>query len=258
MNFKLTIQYDGTRYEGWQRQTKTDQTIQGKIEAVLSKMMEKEIQIDGAGRTDGGVHAKAQTASVHLSGFHDPHDLQLYLNTYLPDDICITRVDRVPDRFHARLWATGKCYSYRIGTDDYKDVFGRKYRYHLNETLDTEAMRKAAADLTGTHDFRSFCGNSHFKKSTVRTVTDISIQEFPHEIRIVYKGNGFLQYMVRILTGTLIEVGLHKRSDDSMGRLLEAADRKEAGVTAPAMGLCLEEVYYHNEQNAGSRKEGTQ
>ncbi|MBS6194338.1 MAG: tRNA pseudouridine(38-40) synthase TruA [Clostridiales bacterium] len=244
MNYKLTIEYDGSRYEGWQRQKTTGQTIQGKIERILSRMTGEEIQIDGAGRTDGGVHAKGQTASVRLDGTWSKEEILDYLNQYLPEDIGITRVDRVPERFHARLWATGKCYSYRIGTDSRKAVFDRKYRYHLGEALDVEAMRRAAEDLIGTHDFRSFCGNPRMKKSTIRTITEIRIEELPHEVRLVYTGNGFLQYMVRILTGTLIEIGLHQRPADSIPELLERKERKYAGATAPAQGLCLEQVFY--------------
>ena len=131
-----------------------------------------------------------------------------------------------------------------IRTDEQKSVFDRKFRYHLGEALDVEAMRRAAQDLVGTHDFKSFCGNPKMKKSTVRTITDIVIEESEHEIRIVYTGNGFLQYMVRILTGTLIEVGQHRRDADSMPELLERMERKFAGVTAPAEGLCLERVFY--------------
>ena len=248
MNYKLTIEYDGSRYDGWQRQTKTEQTIQGKIENVLSRMEDREIQIFGAGRTDSGVHARGQTANVHLNTEKSKEEIQEYLNTYLPEDIGILRVERVPERFHARLWATGKCYSYRIGTDNCIAVFDRKYRYALGKELDVEAMKKAAEDLVGTHDFKSFCGNSRMKKSTVRTVTEIRIEEFPHEVKLTFRGNGFLQYMVRILTGTLIEVGLHQRPADSMGWLLERKERQLAGATAPAQGLCLEEVYYHGEQ----------
>lgn len=247
MNYKLTIEYDGTRYEGWQRQSRTDRTIQGKIEAVLSRMVDQDIQIDGAGRTDAGVHAKAQVASVQLPVLWTNQELMEYLNQYLPEDIGITKVERVPERFHARLWAEGKCYAYRIGTDNQKAVFERKYRYGLGEHLDVDAMRRAAQDLLGTHDFRSFCGNPKMKKSTVRTITSIEIEETAHEIRIVYKGSGFLQYMVRILTGTLIEIGQHKRSADSIPALLAAEDRSLAGPTAPAMGLCLERVYYQGE-----------
>ena len=134
MNYKLTIEYDGSRYDGWQRQTKTEQTIQGKIENVLSRMEDREIQIFGAGRTDSGVHARGQTANVHLNTEKSKEEIQEYLNTYLPEDIGILRVERVPERFHARLWATGKCYSYRIGTDNCKAVFDRKYRYAVSYT----------------------------------------------------------------------------------------------------------------------------
>lgn len=248
MNYKLTIEYDGTRYDGWQRQVRTEHTVQGKIENVLSRMEEKDIQIFGAGRTDGGVHARGQVANVHLSGNRRKREILEYLNAYLPEDIGILRVDGVPERFHARLWATGKCYSYRIGTDSCKSVFDRKYRYALGKELDVEAMRRAAADLVGTHDFQSFCGNPKMKKSTVRKVTEILIEEFPHEVKLTFRGNGFLQYMVRILTGTLIEVGLHQRDPESMGWLLEQRKRQLAGCTAPAQGLCLEEVYYHGEE----------
>ena len=141
MNYLLTIEYEGTRYEGWQRQKKTTQTIQGKLEQVLSRMTEKEIEIDGAGRTDAGVHAKNQTASVHLAKKWDAKEILRYMNQYLPEDICVKSVELVSERFHARLWAEGKCYSYRIGTDEQKSVFDRKFRYHLGETLDVEAMR---------------------------------------------------------------------------------------------------------------------
>lgn len=244
MNYKLTIEYDGTRYEGWQRQAKTEKTIQGKIEQVLSRMEDRKIEIDGAGRTDAGVHAKGQTATVQLSTRWTCEEILEYLNQYLPDDIGILSVQRVPERFHARLWATGKCYSYRIGTDSQKGVFDRKYRYALGKELDVDAMREAAEHLLGTHDFKSFCGNPKMKKSTVRTIEEIRIEEGPHEVKLVYKGNGFLQYMVRILTGTLIEVGLHERKADSIPELLEKRERKYAGVTAPAMGLCLEQVFY--------------
>lgn len=244
MNYKLTIEYDGTRYDGWQRQSKTEQTIQGKIERVLSRMTGKEIEIDGAGRTDAGVHARGQTASVHLEPRWSDEEILEYLNQYLPEDIGIVCVQRVPERFHARLWATGKCYSYRIATDSQKAVFERKYRYSLGRRLDTEAMRTAAEDLLGTHDFKAFCGNSRMKKSTVRTIEEIRIEETEHEVKLVFRGNGFLQYMVRILTGTLIEVGLHQRPADSMPQLLAQKDRRKAGATAPAEGLCLEQVYY--------------
>ncbi len=181
----LTIEYEGTRYEGWQRQKKTTQTIQGKLEQVLSRMTEKEIEIDGQADGCRG-SCKESDSSVHLAKKWDPKEILQYMNQYLPEDICVKSVEPVSERFHARLWAEGKCYSYRIGTDEQKSVFDRKFRYHLGEALDVEAMRRAAQDLVGTHDFKTFCGNPKMKKSTVRTITDIVIEESEHEIRIVY------------------------------------------------------------------------
>lgn len=244
MNYRLDIAYDGSRYEGWQRQKKTDRTIQGKIEEVLSRMEGKPVEIQGAGRTDAGVHARGQTANVRLESLKTEEEIRRYLNHYLPEDIEILRVAGVNERFHSRLSAVGKRYIYRIGTDDRKEVFERKYRYHLGKTLDVEAMRRSAALLTGTHDFRSFCGNPRMKKSSVRTITRLEIEEEAHQVKLIFEGNGFLQYMVRILTGTLMEVGLHSRSADSMKEILAARDRTAAGVTAPACGLCLDKVFY--------------
>lgn len=244
MNYKLTIEYDGSRYEGWQRQKKTMLTIQGKLEDVLSRMEGRAVEIQGAGRTDAGVHAKGQVASVYLERAGSCKDILEYMNRYLPEDIGVTAVKQAPERFHARLSAVGKRYRYRIGTDSQKLVFERKYRYPLGRQLDVCAMRQAAETLVGTRDFKTFCGNPHMKKSTVRTITAIDIQEYAHEIQLVFEGDGFLQYMVRILTGTLIETGLHQRPADTMESLLAGRDRQLAGVTAPAQGLCLEKVFY--------------
>ena len=244
VNYKILLQYDGTRYEGWQRQERTGQTIQGKIEAVLSKMTGEEIQIQGAGRTDAGVHAKGQTANFHLKRAVDVQELKRYLNHYLPEDIAVTEVCEAPERFHSRLNASGKIYTYRIATGEEKNVFERRYIYDLGERPDTERMRQAAQLLTGTHDFRSFCANKRMKKSTVRTIYEIKIEEMPGEILLTYKGNGFLHHMIRILTGTLLEVGMGRRSLSSVKELLEVFDREKAGFTAPAKGLTLEEVLY--------------
>lgn len=251
MNYRLDIAYDGSRYEGWQRQKKTDRTIQGKIEEVLSRMEGKPVEIQGAGRTDAGVHARCQTANVRLDHSGREDEVRRYLNHYLPEDIEILRVTGVEERFHSRLSAVGKRYVYRIGTDDRKMVFERKYRYHLGNALDVEAMRRAAESLTGTHDFRSFCGNPRMKKSSVRTITKLEIGEEPHQVKLIFEGNGFLQYMVRILTGTLMEVGLHSRPADSMKEILAARNRSAAGVTAPACGLCLDEVFYPEMEGYG-------
>ena len=244
MNVKLTIQYDGTRYDGWQRQGNTDNTLQGRLEGVLSRMVGKPVEIQGAGRTDAGVHARGQVASVHLPEGYTPQEVQNYLNRYLPEDVAVVEVVEVGERFHARLSATGKEYRYHIRMGTVPDVFARKYQYRVEEPLDLAAMERAAGYLTGKHDFRSFCGNRRFKKSTVREVFHIGVEVCGSDLTLVYQGDGFLYNMVRILTGTLLEVGLGQRTPESMVDILEARERTAAGKTAPAQGLVLQEVYY--------------
>lgn len=244
MNVKLTIQYDGTRYDGWQRQGNTDNTLQGRLEGVLSRMVGKPVEIQGAGRTDAGVHARGQVASVHLPEGYTPQEVQDYLNRYLPEDVAVVDVVEVGERFHARLSATGKEYRYHIRMGSVPDVFARKYQYRVEEPLDLAAMERAAGYLTGKHDFRSFCGNRRFKKSTVREVFHIGVEVCGSDLTLVYRGDGFLYNMVRILTGTLLEVGLGQRTPESMVDILEARERTSAGKTAPAQGLVLQEVYY--------------
>lgn len=244
MNVKLTIQYDGTRYDGWQRQGNTDNTLQGRLEGVLSRMVGKPVEIQGAGRTDAGVHAHGQVASVHLPEGYTPQEIQNYLNRYLPEDVAVVEVVEVGERFHARLSATGKEYRYHIRMGSVPDVFARKYQYRVEEPLDLAAMERAAGYLTGKHDFRSFCGNRRFKKSTVREVFHIGVEVCGSDLTLIYRGDGFLYNMVRILTGTLLEVGLGQRTPESMVDILEARERTAAGKTAPAQGLVLQEVYY--------------
>lgn len=244
MNVKLTIQYDGTRYDGWQRQGNTDNTLQGRLEGVLSRMVGKPVEIQGAGRTDAGVHARGQVASVHLPEGYTPQEVQNYLNRYLPEDVAVVDVVEMGERFHARLSATGKEYRYHIRMGSVPDVFARKYQYRVEEPLDLAAMERAAGYLTGKHDFRSFCGNRRFKKSTVREVFHIGVEVCGSDLTLVYRGDGFLYNMVRILTGTLLEVGLGQRTPESMVDILEARERTAAGKTAPAQGLVLQEVYY--------------
>lgn len=244
MNVKLTIQYDGTRYDGWQRQGNTNNTLQGRLEGVLSRMVGRPVEIQGAGRTDAGVHARGQVASVHLPDGYTPQDIQDYLNHYLPEDVAVVAVEQVGERFHARLSATGKEYRYHIRMGTVPDVFTRKYAYRVEEPLDIPAMERAAQFLTGKHDFRSFCGNRRFKKSTVREVFHIGVETCGSDLTLVFQGDGFLYNMVRILTGTLLEVGLGQRTPESMVDILEARERTAAGKTAPAQGLVLQEVYY--------------
>ncbi len=245
-NYRIILQYEGSRYDGWQKQGNTDRTIQGRIEQILSRMTGTEIEIHGSGRTDAGVHALGQVANFHLPGNRRSQEVMEYLNRYLPEDIAVLSCDIVSDRFHSRLNASRKTYLYQIETGTKQDVFSRRTRYGLGESLDTEAMSKAARLLCGTHDFRSFCGNKKMKKSTVRTVYDIRVeqQERSSLITLSFTGDGFLQNMVRIMTGTLIEVGQGKRTWDSMEEVLAALDRQAAGFTAPAEGLSLAEVRY--------------
>ena len=244
MNYRMDIQYDGTRYGGWQKQKDTDNTIQGKIEDVLGRMCKNPVPIQGAGRTDAGVHARGQVANVFLDTDKTCEEICSYLNQYLPEDIEITRVTKVEERFHSRLNAKEKVYQYRVVTGVHKNVFERKYQCPLHENLDVDAMKKAAGYLEGTHDFKSFCSNKKMKKSSVRTIFRIEIEDAGQEVKFTFTGNGFLYNMVRIHTGTLIEVGRGDRRPEEMPCILEGCDRSLAGFTAPARGLTLLEVRY--------------
>ena len=244
MNYKLTIQYDGSRYDGWQRQGNTDNTIQGKLESVLSRLAGEQVEIHGAGRTDAGVHALGQVASVTLPDHLSAEQVMDYLNQYLPEDVAVTDVCQVGERFHARLNAKGKIYRYDIRLGQVPDVFRRRYQYRLDRPLDVAEMERAAKVLVGRHDFRSFCANKRYKKSTVRTVFSIDIQVDGADMSITFHGDGFLYHMVRILTGTLLEVGLGERRAEEMEDILSALDRTKAGKTAPAQGLTLVKVEY--------------
>lgn len=243
-NFKMKITYDGSRYQGWERQKNTDMTIQGKIESVLSLMTGNPVEVIGSGRTDAGVHALGQIANAHLVTDKTTEEIKNYLNHYLPDDICVQDVRVASERFHSRYNAIGKTYRYTCYVGAGKPVFDRKYVYVVGEKLDLTQMTQAANLLIGTHDFASFCSNPKMKKSTVRCVDTISIEKEGDYLIFTYHGNGFLHHMVRILTGTLLEVGMGKRSAESMTELLEAKKRALAGFTVPSQGLCMVEVDY--------------
>ncbi len=246
-NYRLIISYDGTNYSGWAGQKNTDKTVQGKIEKTLERLLgvgQGELSLTGAGRTDSGVHANAMTANVHLDTEMSPEDIRKKLNRYLPEDICIKEIDIVSDRFHSRYNAKGKTYVYTCYAGDGKPVFDRKYVYALDRQPDIEAMRRAAAYLVGTHDFMCFCGNSKMKKSTVRTINGLDIDRRGDYITFTVSGDGFLQNMVRIIVGTLLETGFGLRSAENIAEVLDARDRSKAGFTAPAQGLRLEKVYY--------------
>lgn len=250
MNIGVWLSYDGTRYDGWQKQGNTDRTIQGRLEAVLEKLEGNPVEVHGSGRTDAGVHAEGQVANFHLVKQMEPDEILGYMNRYLPGDIAVTKACVMPDRFHSRLNAVRKTYRYQIETASKKNVFERHYYYGLGQELDLARMEQAAKALTGTHDFKSFCGNKKMKKSTVRTITAIRLIRLcdGKALAVDVTGNGFLQQMVRILAGTLIEVGLGKREADSLEAVLELKERSAAGFTAPPEGLCLMNVQYEEEK----------
>ena len=242
-NLRLDICYDGTRYKGWQRLPGVDNTIQGKLEQCLSRILGESIEISGSGRTDAGVHALGQVANFHCESIMQSGEILENLRKYLPEDIGVYSCKDCSGRFHSRLNAREKTYRYRIWNSDAPCVFERRYVAVMPEKLNVAAMESAARLLEGEHDFSAFCGNPRFKKSTVRFIRSISIRRRGEELMIEYTGNGFLHNMVRILTGTLVEVGRGERSVDSIPTLF-GGKRAEAGFLAPAQGLCLMEVEY--------------
>jgi len=242
-NIRLDLCYDGTRYKGWQRLPGVDATIQGKLETALTRILGEPIEVSGSGRTDAGVHAKGQVANFHCEGTMAPEEILTQLRRYLPEDIGIYSCREVSPRFHARLNAREKTYCYRIWNASSPCVFQRRFVTVMDEPLDIAAMEAAAELLLGEHDFSAFCGNAKMKKSTVRTLRSIEIRRDGEEIVLRFTGDGFLYNMVRILVGTLIEVGRGTRAAASMPALF-GGKRSDAGFLAPAQGLCLEEVYY--------------
>ena len=246
MNYRIVVSYDGTRYNGWQKQKTTEATIQGRLETLLSRMAGKEVTVQGSGRTDAGVHALAQTANFRMETELSDQELMDVINGYLPEDIAVLSLKTASERFHSRYNAIAKTYEYRLYIGNAKPVMDRKYVWQPEEKPDLERMRTAAAYVLGEHDFKSFCGNKKMKKPTVRRIDRIEVEEIPERQEAVlrFTGNGFLQNMVRILTGTLVECGQGKREPEQMREILEAKDRSAAGMTAPAKGLSLVRVDY--------------
>ena len=243
-NFRLTLCYEGTRYRGWQRQGNTPDTLQARLEGLLGRMLGQEIELAGSGRTDAGVHARRQVCSFRAATDRSCEDLLRELRSYLPEDIGALALEEAEPRFHARLSCTGKTYLYRIWNSEAPCVFERRWVYPFPTALDTAAMERAAALLTGTHDFSAFCANKHMKKTAVRTLRQIEIRRAGEELQLRFTGDGFLYHMVRILVGTMLEVGTGLRNAEEMPAILEAKDRSQAGFTAPAQGLTLWEEYY--------------
>ena len=242
-NIRLDLCYDGTRYNGWQRQTSHDNTIQGKLETALSRILGEPIEISASGRTDTGVHARGQVANFHTDAAMSCAELLAELRKYLPEDIGIYSCREVSPRFHARLNALEKTYQYRLWNSDRPCVFDRRFVAVMEVALDVERMQEAAQLLLGTHDFSAFCANKKMKKSTVRTIKSFTVERVGEEIRFTVTGNGFLHNMVRILVGTLVEVGRGVREPESLPELF-GGKREQAGFLAPGKGLCLMEVRY--------------
>ena len=242
-NLRLDICYDGTRYRGWQRLQGQDNTIQGKLEQTLSRILGEEIEISGSGRTDAGAHAQHQVANFHCESAMPCEQILSELRRYLPEDIGIYSCKEASERFHARLNCKEKTYRYRVWNSDKPAVFDRRFVYILPEKLDVTAMEKAAKHFLGEHDFSAFCANKKMKKSTLRRIDSLQISKAGEELVFTVTGNGFLYNMVRIIVGTLLEVGMGQRNPDSIPDLF-GAKRETAGYLVPAQGLCLMEVNY--------------
>ena len=242
-NFKVTIQYDGTNYHGWQIQP-TGRTVQGEITKALSILDHRPVTVYGAGRTDAGVHAEGQIANFFVERSFEPVLLRDALNGNLDRDIRVLEVVPVSDAFNARYSATKKTYRYRIWTRDVVSPFVHRYVYHYRSGLEVDEMRRAAAALIGTHDFTAFTVASSDAEDHVRTLMDVDIACDEDEISISVSADGFLRYMVRTIVGTMIEVGRGKRTASSVAVTLESLDRASAGPSAPANGLTLVRVDY--------------
>jgi len=242
-NYKLTLCYDGTRYNGWQKQKNTPDTIQEKLETLLTRVLGEETEVAGSGRTDAGVHALGQVCSFKTRSDMPAEELLRQIREYLPADIGAISLAEAEPRFHARLNAKAKTYEYRVRTSTEPEVFSRRYRYDFPQPLNFDEMRRAAQLMCGEHDFSAFC-SVRMKKSAVRTVYSVDITENGEGFVIRFRGNGFLYNMVRIMTGTLLEVGTGKIAASDVEKIIAGGHRTDAGFTAPAQGLFLVSVEY--------------
>ena len=243
-NFKIIIEYDGTRYHGWQRQKK-DITIQGEIEKALGIMAAKHIVVNGSGRTDAGVHARGQTANFRCDTDLSPGVFQKGLNSLLPEDIVIRECRQVEETFHARYDAKSKTYHYNIFNHPVPAAMNRSYVWSIRKQLNIMAMRSAVSHIIGSHDFKAFEGAGSPRAHTTRHVMAANLIEHDHRLlTFQIEADGFLRFMVRNIVGTLVDVGLGKTSPPEIQQILESRDRTKAGATAPPRGLCLMEVKY--------------
>ncbi len=245
-NIQLVIEYDGSRYDGWQKQAGNQKsvTIQDKIEDVLNKMENEAVEVIGAARTEAGVHAYKQVASFKTNSDRKVYEIKQYLNRFLPRDIAVLEALEVPERFHAGFHAVSFEYEYKISIGEVPSVFERKYNYYCFKRPDVAKMKEAAKFLIGKHDFKAFSDNKRMKKSTEREIHSLEIYGDEKEIVITVWGDDFWPHMVRIIVGTLLEVGLSKIEPVEIKRILESKDRDKAGETIDAKGLFLTEVHY--------------
>ena len=246
MTLKLTVEYDGTDYVGWQRQP-NGLAIQQLLEEALTPIEGRELTVHGAGRTDAGVHALAQVASVTLAKEIAEPTLHRALNAVLPADVRVLAVETAADDFHARFSARTKTYEYRIVNAPFVSAFLQRYAWHVAQPLDIEAMRAAAAPLIGTHDFAGFQAAGSSVATTTRTIVALELDDgvgFDVPLVLRVTGDGFLRHMVRNIAGTLVEVGLGRWDPWRLLTVLDSRDRTRAGPTAPARGLFLTQVTY--------------
>ncbi|MEH7403318.1 tRNA pseudouridine(38-40) synthase TruA [Gottfriedia acidiceleris] len=243
-NYKLVIQYDGGRYKGWQRLGNGENTIQGKIENVVSEMIGREVEIIGSSRTDAGVHAFEQVANFKIKENMPEIEIKSYLNRYLPRDISIKEVSIESDRFHSRYNTSAKTYIYKIWNEEYTNPFMRKYSMHVEEKLDLKKMKTAAEYFLGEHDFTAFSNAKSKKKSMVREIYSVDFEKIDGFIQIRISGNGFLYNMVRKIVGTLIEVGAGRLQAENIPKIIELKDRAQVSNLADPGGLYLEKIEF--------------
>ena len=243
-NFKITIEYDGSAYHGWQRQAE-DRTIQGEIENALMTMTGDSVTVTGSGRTDAGVHALNQTANFRCATSLTPKAFLKGLNSLLPEDIVITSCKVVPEKFHARYDVKSKVYHYRILNRLLPAAISRQYAWHIRKKLDLSAIQEALRWIIGSHDFKAFEGSGSPRASSVRSIINADFVKTDDDYLVLrIEGDGFLKFMVRNIVGTLVDVGLGKITPDDSKQILVSKNRNLAGITAPAHGLFLIEVKY--------------
>lgn len=243
-NYKMILTYDGSNYNGWQKQKNTEKTIQEALELAIKNIIKENIEIIGSGRTDKGVHALGQVANFQTKNQYDVKELKNHLNKELRNDITILKISEEDERFHSRYNTKSKTYIYKINNSETQNPFVRKYTYHLPEKLNIQKMKEASKFLIGEKDFQVFSSARNNKKNTVKTIENIEILSENNEILIRFKGNGFLYNQVRIMVGTLIEIGLEKHKPNYINDIFNKKERSFAGRTIPPHGLYLEKVYY--------------